>query len=247
MSTANPQVQETLVPILTRDKILYIFSHSPFFYWWPVWAMGYLMALLTWLYGTRVTIGEHDYLFHTSKNLGVIFTFVFFLVILLTNLELRGLTSAIAILLAVITLLLLAYLEWWDVVLSWIGRLDIYMNLGFYAFFSTLVFLVWVVSTFIYDRTSYWRIVPGQITHEHLTGNAEKSFDTRGMVFEKICQDLFRHWILGLGSGDLKIVTMGARHEEIFIPNVLFVDYKVRRIQKLIAEHQEHFATPGAV
>ena len=30
------------------------------------------------------------------------------------------------------------------------------------------------------------------------------------MVFEKIRQDLFRHWILGLGSGDLRINTMGA-------------------------------------
>jgi hypothetical protein len=75
-------------------------------------------------------------------------------------------------------------------------------------------------------------------------GSGMKSYDTRGIVFEKIRQDLFRHWLLGLGSGDLKITLPGQR-DEIYIPNVLFVDSKVRRIQALIATRIELEAKPN--
>jgi hypothetical protein len=98
-----------------------------------------------------------------------------------------------------------------------------------------LIFIVWAVSTFLYDHLSYWRITPGQVTHDYLIGAASKSYDTRGMVFEKHRNDLFRHWILGFGSGDINISTTGAQKTSIYIPNVLFVDHKVQAIQRLIA------------
>jgi len=75
----------------------------------------------------------------------------------------------------------------------------------------------------------------GQITHNALIGGAEKSYDTRGIQFEKRQNDLFRHVILGLGSGDIRIVTAGATREEIDIPNVLFVGRRLRSIQELVA------------
>jgi hypothetical protein len=71
---------------------------------------------------------------------------------------------------------------------------------------------------------------PGQLTHDAVIGGAQKSYDTRGMVFEKNRQDLFRHWILGFGSGDIEISTTGARREMFNIPNVLFVYAKVGEI-----------------
>ena len=64
-------------------------------------------------------------------------------------------------------------------------------------------------------------------------GVTPENQDTRGMLFEKAGQDLFRHIILGLGSGDMRIVTTGARREEILIPNVLFVDSHLRAMQQL--------------
>ena len=79
----------------------------------------------------------------------------------------------------------------------------------------------------------------GQMTRERFISGAERSYDTRGMVFEKHSEDPFRHWVLGLGSGDLRIVTSGANREELLLPNVLFVDRKVREIQKLIAVKPE--------
>jgi hypothetical protein len=51
---------------------------------------------------------------------------------------------------------------------------------------------------------------------------------------------------LGFGSGDLHITTVGARREDLVIPNVLFVDSKVRAIQKLIATRPDLFTAPAA-
>ena len=48
--------------------------------------------------------------------------------------------------------------------------------------------------------------------------------------------DLFRHWILGLGSGDLIVNTSGATAHHSDLPNVLFVGYKVRQIENMLRE-----------
>lgn len=223
---------------------LRVYSHSTFFYWWPVWLTGYIMALITRLDGKQMDIEGSWVWMHRSKNLGVLFTLMFFLVILITNVTLRGLASVVAILAFAFGALWLAYMGWWEEVLNWMGRVSIYMNMGFYVFFSTLVLLVWAFSVFVYDRFSYWRVTPGQLTHDAIIGGAQKSYDTRGMVFEKRRQDLFRHWVLGLGSGDIEISTTGARRETFNIPNVLFVDEKISAIQKMIAMQPDQFQTP---
>jgi len=223
---------------------LLIYSHSNFFYWWPVWLTGYIMAAVTYAGGTYVNIGGSEVLFHHSKNLGVLFTLLFFLVVLITNVTLRGLSSAMLILGMAFGVLLLAYFGWWDVVLNTMCRVYIFMNMGFYMFFASLVFFVWLTSVFIYDRLHYWKIRPGQITHETVIGGAEKSYDTRGMVFEKHRYDLFRHWVLGLGSGDIQISTTGAKRETLHIPNVLFVNTKIDEVQRMISTRPDQFMPP---
>jgi hypothetical protein len=225
---------------------LRIYGHSSFFYWWPVWVAGYIMAILTYVNGISVQVGDRQELFHPSKNVGVIYSAVLFFVILFTNVTVRGLASVVSVLAIMFLTVLFAYLGWWDTILSWLPHLSVHMNLGFYILFSTLIFLVWAGSTFIYDHMSYWVIRPGQITHDFVVGGAQKSYDTRMMVFEKLRQDLFRQWILGFGSGDIVISTTGAKKEELHIPNVLFVDYKVQQIQRLIAMHREQATTPVA-
>lgn len=262
-STAQPAIPVTgtppyqavpVVPVQTtaqsanekRAPQIRIYSHSTFLYWWPVWLTGYIMAIVTRIDGQQVLIGNSMVWVHRSKNLGVLFTLLFFLVILITNVTLRGLASVVAILAVAFGALLLAYFNWWEDVLAWMGMVSIYMNMGFYVFFSTLVLLVWAFAVFVYDRLGYWRVTPGQLTLDAVIGGAQKSYDTRGMVFEKFRQDLFRHWILGLGSGDIHISTTGARRETFSIPNVLFVDAKVRAIQKMIAMQPDQFQTPVA-
>jgi hypothetical protein len=223
-----------------------VYSHSTFFYWWPVWVTGYIMALVTYMDGRQIQIGNAEVWMHPSKNLGVLFTLIFFLVILITNVTLRGLASVVVILAAAFGALLLAYYGMWENVLNLMGKVSIFMNMGFYVFFSSLVFFVWAISVFVYDRMSYWRVTPGQLTHDAVIGGAQKSYDTRGMVFEKHRQDLFRHWIIGFGSGDIEISTTGARRETFSIPNVLFVDSKVGEIQHMIAMQPDQFQAPAA-
>jgi hypothetical protein len=68
------------------------------------------------------------------------------------------------------------------------------------------------------------------------------------MSVEKKRDDLFRHWILGLGSGDIHISTTGARQAEFFVRNVLFVSTKLQKIQRLASmKPDEHLPPPQAV
>jgi hypothetical protein len=162
--------------------------------------------------------------------------------VIFTNVNLRGVISVIAILGVMFLTVLFAYLGWWDVILSWIPYLSIHMNMGFYVFFSLGLFIVWLLAFFVFDRLNFYRVRPGQMTLEYIIGGSERSWDTRGMVAELLPQDLFRNWILGLGTGDLHLMVTGARTEELVIPNVLFARRKVRAIQKLIAVKPDQVA-----
>jgi hypothetical protein len=179
---------------------------------------------------------------HPSKNVGVVFTIVLLIVTMITNVSFRGLSSAIVIILILFFTVLFAWLGWWQWIMDKIFRLSIHMNAGFYFFLSTVLLIAWVLITFGYDRMSYWRVTPGQITHEFIFGGGQKSYDTEGMVFEKLRDDLFRHWVLGFGSGDMIMYPMtraGAAREELEIHNVLLIGTQLRKIQEMIAAKPE--------
>ena len=241
---AQPAPQTTVVtpPAVVDDsevhdhRELKLVSHSPLVYWWPVWVAGYVMAALTWMDGTPIVSGDRTYLVHPASYLGVLFFLILFTVIVISNIKIRGYASGMVVMTLITTAVIMAYFDAWKPVLGWLGHLNVFMNLGAYFWFSTLLLIVWAVTVFIVDRMSYWRVSPGQMTQEAVFGAASKSYDTENMVFEKHRDDLFRHWILGFGSGDLKIITHGARSEEISLRNVLFVGHKVARVQHLIAE-----------
>jgi hypothetical protein len=55
------------------------------------------------------------------------------------------------------------------------------------------------------------------------------------MLFEQHGDDFFRHIVLGLGAGDLKLMTTGAKKETIEVENVLLAQRKINRIQRLVA------------
>jgi len=246
MATASTlQDQQPPFPPETGLRELRIYSHSTLFYWWPVWVTGFIMAFVTYLGGRQVAVGNALEWYHPGPNVGLIFTMVLFLTVLITNVTFRGLSSVVVVLAIVLVTVVLAYFGWWEEIIRWLPAFSVHMNLGFYLLFSTLIFVLWVLATFVYDRFSYWTVRPGQMTHNYVLGGAERSYDTQGMVFEKIRQDLFRHWLLGFGSGDLRISTMGAKREEIYVPNVLFVESKVQLIQRMIAVRPNQFATPA--
>src|SRR5688500_15589368 len=99
-----------------------IYSHTGLFYWWPVWALGFVAALLTCLEGDPYTFGNATVIIHSSKNLGVIFTVVVVLVILMTNVSVRGVSSLTVIVAILGMTFFFAYMGWWDDIfraLSW--------------------------------------------------------------------------------------------------------------------------------
>lgn len=175
-------------------------------------------------------------MFHASSNLGVFFFLTLFLVVIITNVSVRGLVSGLVVMGIVLVSVLLAFFGWWDAIFAWFGDLKIHLNFGAYVWFSTLMLLVWAVSVFVVDRMSYWHIKPGQVTRVFVFGAGSKSYDTNGMMLEKHREDIFRHWFLGLGSGDIEIRTTGATKEQIDIPNVLLIGSKIEIMQRLIAE-----------
>lgn len=103
----------------------------------------------------------------------------------------------------------LAWFGWWDEIAKLIPYLSVHMNTGFYVVFSTGLFIIWALMFFVFDRLTYWRIRPAQMTEEHLIGGGAESFDTNGLRFQKVSSDFFRS-TLGFGASDLR-ATVGGR------------------------------------
>jgi hypothetical protein len=260
-----------------------IVSHSMMFYWWPVWAVGFLMVALTWFDGYRmaivpgdskayrdrrlpdvnddkafilrdvIIIPEGKHLLPAEKDVngqllpardpyhrvastssyGVVWATVLLLVIVITNVPLRGLWSFIVIIVIALLSVIFALAGWWDGILQAISLLDIRINLAGYFFISAILCGIWAVTTFFFDRQIYMTFTPGQFKVHTEIGGGESSFDTMGMVIQKQRDDLFRHWILGLGSGDLVVRTAGANAQEFNLHNVLFVGKKLELITQM--------------
>ncbi len=221
---------------------LRIYSHSSLLFWWPVWLVGYVMSGLTYWHGKPQHLESAGNVLewvHPGNNLGVIYFLTLFLIIMITNFSMRGLASGMVIMGGALLTVVLAYLGWWDEVFRWFGNLTIHLTMGAYFWFSTLMFITWVFTIFGIDRLSYWEVTPGQLTHKMLFGSGSNSYNAQGMGLEKHRDDIFRHWLLGIGSGDLNIRTSGATREQIDLLNVLFIGSKVDAIQRLIAEVPE--------
>jgi hypothetical protein len=265
-----------------------IISHSNLFYWWPVWAVGFLMFLLTLLDNHRMAVvpegteahrsakvqtsaegeaKEHEVLVvpraeHSQKHLpaedptagptskpaqpqlhmastgtyGVIFLITLLLVIVITNVPLRGMWSVVVIISIVLLSVIFGLAGWWERILYTLHRLDVRINAGGYLFISGGLFVIWLVTFLFFDQQMYIVFTPGQLKVRTEIGGGEKAYDTSGMTVEKQRSDLFRHWILGLGSGDLVVNTVGAHVEHIPMPNVLFIGKKVQLIEDMLRE-----------
>jgi hypothetical protein len=246
-----------------------VVAHSMLFYWWPVWAVGLLMAALTWLDGSRLAVvppgteavrgadGGRDSLVlppgarlpsdpATGKPLpptlrvarhsgyGVIFIVVVLLVIFVTNVPIRGLWSVLTVVTALLGTIILALAGWWDDILVLLTDSHVYINAFGYLAISVPLFLLWLVVVVFFDSRTYMVFVPGQLRVRQEIGSGETAFDTLGMVVEKRRSDLFRHWVLGIGSGDLLIKTAGANAQQFQMHNVLFVGSKLQQVQKML-------------
>jgi hypothetical protein len=280
MST-GPIVEPTATPVPPpAHREIVIYSHSALFYWWPVWAVGFLMFALTIFDGhemilvpagteaqfadqggnnaqdaSRVVLvapsGKHfprhpkdeekvvgPYVHMAqSKSLGVLYATMLLVIIIVSNVPLRGLWSVIIILGILLLVLIFNLTNVWNTIVSEFRLLDIRINAGGYLFISMVLFIIWAVTVFIFDHRTYVAVTPGQVRLCLAVGAGETVYDTTGMTFQKQQNDLFRHWIVGLGSGDL-IIHRSNTNQEIDMPNVLFIGAKVKEIEQLIKERK---------
>jgi hypothetical protein len=240
-------------PIEVSEPDITIYSHSPIFYWWPVWLAGFLMALLTYFDGGLMatvptgTVAEGNTLvvpggtaileaprdrMARSPHLGTWFFIILLVVFVASNVQLRGLWEWIAILAIALAISLIRMWEWWDDLAEWFRLLHVHINLGGYLFVSTFMFAVWVVTVFLFDRRTYMTFSAGQVRILNEIGEAEKVYDATNMTFQVLPNVFIRHRLLGLwGAGDLVVRTGGPQSEVLEWPNVLFVRSRLKQIQ----------------
>jgi hypothetical protein len=279
-----PQPQTATPKSVSDNRQITVISHSTLFYWWPVWAIGFLLGVISHFSGYRMAVvpdhteiirgaevigptldgkethykGREVLVLPDNKHLalqdpsdpnsrpqelrhiwrgrefGVLFTIVLLLVVFITNVPLRGWQSFMVIFLIVALSIIFALAGWWDTILHYLGALDIRINAGGYFFISAILFALWLFAVLVFDKQIYMVFTPGQFKVCTEIGGGEQTYSTIGMTLEKQRSDLFRHWILGLGSGDLIVKTTGAQAHHFEMPNVLFISRKMQRIEDMV-------------
>lgn len=261
---------------------LVVYRHSNLFYWWPIWALGFLFGLLTYLEnwrlavvpaGTEAALGRlvdvdgagslesRDVLIiektksplttrdengndepvqpqifvSPHRGFGSAYVIVLLIVITFTNITIRGLGTVFVSVVLIMLTFILAAGGWWGIIFDKVGHLSIHINMGGYLLISTVLFILWLVNFLFFDRYTYMVFTPGQVRVRMEIGGEDTVYDTTGMVVQKQRMDLFRHWILGFGSGDLIIKPVGLANPLEF-PNVLGVGSKVIKIERMMKE-----------
>ena len=154
-----------------------------------------------------------------SNSLGVIFAMTLIVVAIVSTLLLRGLVSVIVLLGMIAAVVALAFFDLWDDIFVFFGGLDIRMNAAGYLFIGIPLFLIWAFVFFVQDRMMYMTFDEGQIRYVMQVGDSAMVMPAEGVMVEKKRSDVFRHWLLGLGTGDLVIRTPNG--QEIELPNIV--------------------------
>ncbi len=275
MSTTQPKPSAVLAADPAKVTIV---GHSNLFYWWPVWAVGFLMAFLTYLSGYYMAIvpvgtvaeeakqvagyeGPRDVLVApASRDLpidktgdaaaqprlrvtlsngpGSVFVTVLLLVVFITNVRLTGVWSLVGVLVVLFVSVIFALAGIWDQILHMASSLDIHITAAGYLCTATPLFVIWLAVLLFYDRLTYATFSRGQFTIHYAFGGGETTYEVLGLSLQKRRNDLFRNWLLGMGSGDLVIRTGGANGQTFELPNVLFVGSKLVTAQRLLQERE---------
>jgi hypothetical protein len=228
-----------------------IYSHSPLLYWWPVWAVAFLMALWTYLDNSHMalvpegTVVEGHRLIapegtplgaaveHVARSPvpGAVFVATLLLVTVFSNASLRGTWALVFGISVMAVILLLSWLGWWRPLYRWAGLLNVYVNLGGYLAIAVPLFVVWAVTFFVLDRRTYVVFSAGQLRVCDRLGREERAFDAMSVAFEKRPYNWF-HRLVGWGAGDLILKAGGLKGEVFELPNVPRVASWLKRIEE---------------
>jgi hypothetical protein len=224
-----------------KGSDLRIYQHSNLAYWWVVWVYGFVCSGITYAQGVgirelaaRTESGEKVILFHPSPWLGFSFIGLLLFVVVFTNVRARGVYSIVLLLLTGGAIWLVHRIPGIETAYGWVGLLRVHLNLAFYLTFSVSLMLLWFFIIFLVDRFTWWRFSPGQVIEEHRVGQATgHAFNTEGMIIQRLPDDLFRHRVLGFGTGDF--VVKPASGDTFEIHNVWRANSKQRLLEDMIA------------
>ena len=181
------------------------------------------------------------------RTLGSIYAIALLIVITITNVVVRGLWTVLVLVSVIMLSIILIAGGWMEDIFFRLNQLSIYINMGGYLLISMVLFILWTINFIFLDRQTYMVFTPGQVRVRVEIGGEETVFDTSGMVVQKQRSDLFRHWILGFGSGDLIIKPVGVAHPIVF-DNVMGITSKLVKVETMIKEKvilKDRDAKPG--
>jgi hypothetical protein len=220
---------------LAKAKDLRIYQHSNLAYWWVVWVYGFLCAAVTYAQGigirelaTRSEGLDKVILFHPSPWLGLSFIGLILFVIIFTNVRARGLFDRAA-----------ADGGGRDMGGAEDPRHPDGLRLGQPAarapeprLLSDLLDPadVDLVLHYLPDRPLHLVALLAGPGDRGAQGHA---FNTEGMIIQRLPDDLFRHRVLGLGTGDF--VVKPASGDTFEIHNVWRANSKQRQLEDMIA------------
>jgi hypothetical protein len=173
-----------------------------------------------------------------SNSPGSVFVTVVLLVILVTNVRVSGVWPLVLIIVVLLLSVIFALAGIWDKVFRLMGTSDVHITAAGYLCMTIPLFVIWLAVFLLCDRMNYATFGRGQFTIHHTFGAGATTYEVHGLSLEKKRDDLFRHWLLGMGSGDLVIRTGGANPQTFELPNVLFVGSKLATAQRLLQERQ---------
>lgn len=169
------------------------------------------------------------------RSLGTMFLFILLLVIFITNVTLRGQWSLVVLIIMIAIAVIFWLAGYWEGIFEYLGNLSIYMNMGAYMMLSLVVFILWVTNVFFFDRQMYVVFTPGNVRICQEIGMGETIYDTFQMTVQKQRSDLFRHVILGFGSGD--VIMQFPRHPNpIELHNILNINKVLKQVENLTHE-----------
>ncbi|MEZ7956691.1 MAG: hypothetical protein QMC23_11360 [Rubritalea sp.] len=213
------------------DSITF-YSHSEFFYYWPLWLVSFIFGDITLFFGSHVAVEGLDTSLLVMKQTGYGLTYILVMGFSLfaTGVNLRGVWALLTLICIAFAAFILLYFGVWDSALSWAVNQPVYLNHGFYLAIGVILFIPWCVVVFLFDTRKYVKIESNTVTIVYEIGEGARAFDTIGVMMEKKLDNFFKHYLLGFGSGDLIIRTSGGSSEVLYLPNVLRVDRVLREL-----------------
>jgi hypothetical protein len=205
-----------------------VYGHSNLFYWWPVWLVAFVLAGVTYSEADRTASG--------SSVPGAVFVVTLLVVAFSSTVLLRGLVSLVAAVVVISLAVTLAWFGWWDEVFRYLGGLDIRINAAGYLCVGVPLFLAWLAVVLVYDRQHYVVFGRGQVRYIQEVGDSEMVMQSDGATVEKKRSDAFRHWVLGLGAGDLIVRGGGADGPTVELENVLHIRRKLKVVERMLRE-----------